>query len=171
MDLVDLSDACFFYREICSRQLASFLRVTETLRMPPSSYSIWLVSFRCGVSLSSSRPGRSALRCVVSLGCGLLLCGADPLVPKRLRAARGTLAIFRICQCRGTPARRNQELSMISLDRSYVDFASAWWLDRDVAHDTCGPDPRAGGSGPWCRRDSSSEVPLESQTQETLCLQ
>ena len=139
--------------------------------MPPSSYSIWLALFRCGVSLSSSRPGQSALRCVFSLGCGLLLCGADPLVPKRLRAARGTLAIFRICQCRGTPARRNQELSMISLDRSYVDFASAWWFDRNVPHDTCGPDPRAGGSGALVSTRQLERGTLETQTQETLCLQ
>ena len=60
---------------------------------------------------------------------------------------------------------------MISLDRSYVDFASACWLDRDVAHDTCGPDPRACGSGALVSTRQLERGTFESQTQETLCLQ
>ena len=60
---------------------------------------------------------------------------------------------------------------MISLDRPYVDFASAWWLDRDVPHDTCGPNPRAGGRRALVSTRQLERGTLESQTQETLGLQ
>ena len=114
MDLVDLSDTCFFYRERCFTAVG-FLSAGDG-DAPCATfflfYLVGIVSLRCFPVVFPSWSVCSALRCF-SLGCGLLLCGADPLVPKRLRAASSTLAIFRICQCRGTPARRNQELSMI----------------------------------------------------------
>ena len=97
--------------------------------------------------LSSHLPRRSRrafcnVASDVSVDCGILPCGVvHHLAPKRLRAARGILAVFRICQCRETPARRNQELSTIALDRPYVDFACTLWL---LHTKTCGPDPRVG---------------------------
>ena len=120
--------------------------------MPPSFYSLWLVlvpiSFRCGVS-----PSYSVLVGLFCVAIVAFFCGADLLVPKRLGAARGTLAILRICQRWGTPARRNQELSMIS--RTFPTSISL--------------APGGSRSARW--RGTGPGVDVGSQTREIAALQ